>query len=86
MTKLETITRITQGFEGGISFHDPVIIELPYFAESFYCFALKVINGDLWLMDREGEWQGPLKETQVNSGKVINAIYNRVKILIREAA
>lgn len=84
MTKLQTITQIAQGFEGGINFYDPVVVQLQF--ESFYCFALKVVNSDLWLMDREGEWQGPLKETQRNAGKVINAVYDKVKKIQMEAA
>lgn len=84
MTKLDTIIQITKGFEGGICLHDPIVVDL--IAGSFYCFALRVVGEDLWLMDQQGEWQGSLQEDQFNADKVINAIYNKVKRLLREAA
>lgn len=38
-------------------------------------------TGDgIWLLDGAGEWHGPLLETQMNAGYIINSLFQRLKL------
>jgi len=66
-----------------VYFHLPVKPKLPF--GSFLIYAAKVVkseaipsNNGIWLMDGEGEWHGPLRESEMNAEFIIHALYNRL--------
>jgi hypothetical protein len=79
MTTFETIQQIVSAAPGHeIIFPEPVKVKSSPHKEVFTCYGIHAEN-DIWLMDGNGEWHGPLEESQGNARLVINSLYQRLK-------
>lgn len=87
MNILQTIEQIVYGYpDHQINFDNPVRIKITPHQNSFEVWAVNKNDTGLWLMDKDGQWHGPLQENQVNADKVINSLYQRLKALELRAA
>jgi len=66
-----------------VYFKDPVTPKLP--GGSFSIHAAKAVrsvaepaSSGVWLMDGQGEWHGPLRQSQINAEYLINALHEKL--------
>lgn len=62
-----------------IIFKDSLKVKKSPHEPVFACYGVHAEEDGLWLMDGNGEWHGPLQETDVNGKLVINSLYQRLK-------
>lgn len=64
-----------------VMFDDAINVKASPHIALFSCYGACVGPDGVYLMDRNGEWHGPLKEDQVNAGLMISSVYQRMKLL-----
>lgn len=81
MYKLIEISKMLNNYlEGKVKFDVPVVAILPCNTFSIYG-AQKSEEHGIWILEGSGEWHGPLMSTQVNGEILIDALYDRLKMI-----
>lgn len=81
MNKLSEIQQITSQHNGQLMFDDALQIKSSPHTHLFTAWGLCVGPDGIYVMNGEGDWYGPLLESQVNSEFMINSIYQRLKAI-----
>lgn len=82
MNQLQYITDSLNDYpDHQVMFDDAIRVKASPHIPVFTCHGACVGPDGVYLMDGEGEWQGPLKEDQVNAGLMISSLYQRMRLL-----
>jgi len=85
MSNIIEISKMLNGFhDESVKFNTPIRVSLPQGVFEIHA-ACKHAAFGIYLLDREGEWQGPLLASQLNADRIIAALYNRLKLITEEA-
>lgn len=80
MTTIDQIRELLHKYpEGRVYFDEPVKVKASPHHELFRCYGVSIDNTDIYLMDPDEKWHGPLEENQVNANLVIASLYQRLK-------
>jgi hypothetical protein len=64
-----------------VMFDDAIRVKASPHVSLFVCHGICVGSIGVCLMDEYGCWHGPLLESQVNAGLMINSLYQRLKVI-----
>jgi hypothetical protein len=82
MNQLEYITDSLNAYpDHRVTFDDAIRVKASPHIALFACYGACVGPDGVYLMDNQGEWHGPLKESQVNAGLMISGLYQRLKVI-----
>jgi hypothetical protein len=81
MSKIVEISKMLNRYlSGEIKFDAPIKVKVP--TGEFWIYAVcKHDQYGIYVMDRAGEWHGPLLASQANGEKVISSVYDRLKLI-----
>lgn len=81
MSLLPTISTMLSEFPDSKTMLDvPIKVMSSPHAHVFTIYGAWNGEGGVWLLDGEGDWHGPLLETQLNANYIINSLYQRLKL------
>lgn len=86
MSDLIEISKMLNGFhDESVRFDTPVRVSLPSGVFEIHA-ACKHSEFGIYLLDRSGEWHGPLLASQMNSDRIIAALHGRLKLISEEVS
>jgi hypothetical protein len=82
MNHLQFITDTVNNYpDHQVMFDNAIKVKASPHVNLFSCYGACVHSGAVFLMDDSGCWHGPLLESQVNAGLMINSLYQRLKVI-----
>lgn len=85
MSTLDEIKQMCLQYpDGRVLFNDPLKIKASPHVAVFTAYGAWTGDNGIFLMDAEGNWHGPLLESDVNGKLVISSVFQRLRILTND--
>lgn len=76
----EISTMLTEYPDGKAILHEPIKVKSAPHQHMVTIYGAWQGENGIWLLGGDGEWHGPLLETQMNGVYIINSLFQRLKL------